>query len=176
MKLIITSLAVFAIAVLSLSVYNVIRLSGSDYALPIGGDIQAFDPSVENMPAFRELESRISGILKESRQQDGTYMTVFIALNFTVTILAALSVLITSIAAAKYKEPKKQHLIMVAVITFFTTIISWSESQITVLREENKTKMEDVRKIRDEVESLTAEEFQAQATSLNQRLDEFDDR
>lgn len=134
--------------------------------------VQAFDPALITVPGFKEIEDKMSGMIKGYKKTEHNCSLWNIIFNLLVTILTGLTALITSISTIKNSAVSKAAGIRIAVITFTAAILSFGQSQITSGKETAQKYKEKVITIRDELEALKPDELINQISKFNRRLDE----
>jgi hypothetical protein len=160
-----------------LSIYSNVKLIDStpdDIAAPdtTYTGIKAFDPAMEKIPGFTELENRMEAAIITDKAKDRSLKNWLIAANFTVTILTALAALIASIKSVKALIENKTT-VWIAVITFLATAVNFAQTEITSTREVNNKKTEKIRQIRNDMESLSVEDLAKQITRFTREFNEL---
>lgn len=133
---------------------------------------QGFDPELGNNPQFRETEKRITSIILETKETINNYSWWEIAINLLITIATAVSALLVAISTIKNKTIPKSTAIFVAIITFISSFLSFSLSQIGTLKGDATEKLKTTIKFREELESLKPNELNSQLPRINRKLDE----
>ena len=135
--------------------------------------IESFDPALQQISGFNETEKRISTMLLAEKQDEKNLKLWIIILNLTVTIATGATTLITTINTAKSKSLTFKASVVIAVIAFFSTIISFTQGQINTSKENTTAKITEIKKIRDEMESLKPDELPGQLPIINRNLDDL---
>lgn len=174
MKKVIPLLSIVLVFIFIASLYNTYKLfSGSSQDNIANNITEAFDPALQQVSGFDETEKRISLMLALERKKQDSAKTWVIILNLLVTIATGVVTLITTISTAKNQTLSIKATIAIAVIAFISTLISFSLGQVTSAKENVAAKIESIKKIRDELESLKPEELPAQLPIINRKLDEL---
>jgi len=167
---------VLAIILLTVITFNVRNSLLSFNALQdlsfVEGEIHAFDPANENIPGYDEVQKRMSKMIVEFKTSVKRYSTTDLVLNLLVTIFTAAAALVTTISTIKNAAVSKAAAIVIAVIAFVSSLLSFSQSQVGKWKEEMVKKKDLVIAIRSELEALKPEEVVKQLPRINRRLDE----
>ena len=132
MKIILWVLAVISAVILCNGIYQFVRDSGSRMVVFSPGKLQGMEP--QGGSELQELKTAyVTKISQYNANADKAHDN-WMWLNFAVTVLTAGSTLVSSISAAKTKQPDNsvagKAVIWIAVITFFASIGNWSAGQV----------------------------------------------
>ena len=174
MKNILIPLAAILALIFFLNIRNTYRSYSSleNISVSLDSTQQAFDPALNTVPGFKEIEDKMSVMIKGYKKAEHNSSIWNIVFNLLVTILTGLTALITTISTIKNSAVSKATGIRIAVITFIAALLSFGQSQITTGKETAQKYKEKVITIRDEMEALKADELINQFSKFNRRLDE----
>jgi hypothetical protein len=134
--------------------------------------VYAFDPELNINPEFNDIETKISSMIVGEKVTINKCSKWGIALNLLITIVTGLAALLTTISTIKNNSVTKSVAILVAIITFASSLISYSAGQINAIKENSENKKQKIIKIREELESLKSSELNSQLPIFNRKLDE----
>lgn len=174
MKNILIPLVVILALIFFLNIINTYRSYSSleNISVSLDSTVQAFDPELNAVPGFKEIEVKMSAMIKGYKKTQHNSSIWNIVFNLLVTILTGLTVLITTISTIKNSTVSKAAGIRIGVIAFIATLLSFGQSQITTVKETAQKYKESVITIRDEMEALKTDELINQVSKFNRRLDE----
>lgn len=132
----------------------------------------AFDPELSNNAEFNNLETKISKMIVAEKTTIQSCSVWSIGLNLFITLVTGLAALLTTLSTIKNNSVTKSVAILVAVITFASSLVSYSAGQVNTIKESAENKKQKIIKIREELESLKPSEVNSQLPIFNRKLDE----
>lgn len=174
MKPIVIIISVFLLIIFGLSIRNSVNSIQNMSSVSFVSDttIYAFDPELSTNKGFNELEARISKMIVAEKTVINKCSGWGIALNLFITIVTGLAALLTTISTIKNNSVSKSIAILVAVITFVSSLVSYSLGQVNSIKEGAENKKQKIVKVREELESLKPSEVNSQLQLFNRKLDE----
>jgi amino acid transporter len=178
MKSISFILSFFLIVIFTLSIRNSIHsFNGlSQVSLINDAGLEGFDPlqisDFIKHSEFNELEKKISVLVLKEKTKINTLSNWEIGLNLLITLVTGFSALITTISTIKNNSISKSIAILVATITFISTLLSYSLGQVNTFKDDAENKRKKIIQIREELESLKPSEINEQLPLFNRRLNE----
>lgn len=136
------------------------------------GTIASFDPEQNAVPGVSQIGDRIKKLIFTLKSLESKNRNWSIGLNAGVTLLTALAALIASIITVR-AITKRNATITIAVLTFLSTLLNAGQSHFTKEKEIITAKIEEVRKLRKEMEELAPAELSGQLERYNNALDEI---
>jgi len=174
MKPIAIALPIILIVIWGLSIRNSIKafkevthVSSINDANLIG-----FDPDLTANSGFNEIEKRISILIIKEKTTINRLSHWGIGLNLLITIVTGLSALIATISTINNNNISKSTAILIAVISFISSILSYSLGQANTFKDDAENKKKKIIQIREELESLKPSELNAQLPIFHRRLNE----
>jgi len=152
------------------SVHSIQNMSSDSFVSDT--TIFAFDPELSNNKGLNDLETKISKMIVAEKAALNKCSGWAIALNLFITIITGLAALLATISTIKNNSVSKSIAILVAVITFVSSLVSFSLGQVNSIKEGAENKKQKIIKVREELESLKPSEVNSQLILLNRKLDE----
>lgn len=167
-------LSVILALIFGLSIHNSIKSFNDvqQVSLIKDNDLMGFDSDLTNNNEFNELEKRISSLIVAEKTTISNLSHWGIGLNLLITLVTGFSALITTISTIKNNSVSKSIAILVALITFLSSLLSYSMGQVNTLKGEAEYKRTRIIQIREELESLKPNEVHGQLSIFNRKLDE----
>lgn len=174
MKLIVIIISVCLLIIFGLSIRNSVSSlqNMSEVSFISDTTIYAFDPELSENKGFNDLEAKISKMIVAEKMTINKCSGWSIAFNLFITIITGLAALLTTISTIKNNSASKSIAILVAVITFISSLVSYSLGQVNTIKEASENKKQKIIKVREELESLKPSEVNSQLNFFNRRLDE----
>lgn len=167
-------LSIALVIIFALSIRNSIKSFNqiSQVSLINYDNLMAFDPDLMQNSGFNELEKKISSLIVREKTSINNLSHWGIGLNLFITIVTGLSALITTISTIKNNSVSKSVAVFVAVITFTSSLLSYSLGQVNTFKENAESKRKKIIQIREELESLKPSEVDGQLPIFNRKLNE----
>lgn len=174
MKPIVVIISVCLLIIFGLSIRNSVNSFQNRSSVSFISDttVYAFDPELSNNQAFNDIEAKISKMIVAEKTTINKCVVWGIGLNLFITIVTGLAALLTTISTIKNNSVTKSVAILVAVITFVSSLVSYSAGQVNTIKESAENKKQKIIKVREELESLKPSEVNSQLPIFNRRLDE----
>lgn len=172
-------LSLILLAIFSLSIYNTQQSiqNASIIKTNPNSTIYGFDEGNNNSttpPEVTNFSEKISQKIQYYNAKIENFSVWTIVLNLLVTIITGISALLTTISSIKNNSVTKSTAIIIAVITFVSTLLSSGIGVVTSFKDKAENNRNQITKIREELQSLKPEEMIDQInTNLKNKLNEI---
>lgn len=136
------------------------------------GALTGFAPEVEANPKIIELREKIEGGLDDCKAKIGTLSTWNVIVNFLITLISGLSTLFTTLSTIRFGTATKQTAILVALMTFVSTMLSFGQSQLNGKKDDAESRQKRIVNIKNTFETLKPEEMETQIPLLKNQLED----
>ena len=134
--------------------------------------IVGFDPAISENSDVKKLEEKFTSLIVKEKMKIDKTSNWAIVLNLLITIITGICALITTISTIKNNSVTKSIAIAVAIITFVSSLLSYSLSQVNSFKENSESRKMKIIEIRTQFHSLKNEEVISQLEFFNSKLDE----
>lgn len=160
------------LAIAAASVYEMYRMIEHPVVVPTTQSLAGFDSQQNQVPGVPEINQRMRDRIIQLKKQEAAHRQWTIVFNAGVTMLTALAALIATITTVR-AVTKRRSTILVAVLTFCSTLLNYGQSHFATEKDEAARKTEQIKKWRLELESLPPKDLRDQLERYNNYLDEL---